>query len=331
MYREHIPVLFDAVLAFLQPKAGGKYIDGTLGAGGHAIGIFQASAPSGRLLAFDRDQEAIAFAGERFAEVDNRWNERVSFVHASYAEMGEVAPERGFDEVDGVLLDLGLSSRQLGKAERGFSFQLEGPLDMRFDPTHDVTAADLVNNLPEADLAELLWRYGEERHSRRYAREIVRSRPLATTSELAAVIAGAARGPRERLHPATKTFQALRIAVNEELTALEKGIAAAVDLLRPGGRLVIISFHSLEDRIVKRALRDLSRSCICPPKQPICTCNVQPVLRLVTRKAVSPSEAEAASNPRSRSAKLRAAEKLLIDAGRPSGRTAGAGRLGMPR
>ncbi len=329
MSREHIPVLFDAVLAFLQPKAGGKYIDGTLGAGGHAIGIFQASAPGGRLLAFDRDQEAIAFAGERFTEVDAQWKDRVSLVQASFAEMGEIAPERGFDEVDGILLDLGLSSRQLGSAQRGFSFQLEGPLDMRFDPAQGITAADLINNLPEAELAELLWRYGEERNSRRYAREIVKARPLTTTSELAAVIAGASRGPRERLHPATRSFQALRIVVNEELAALERGIAAAVVLLKPGGRLVIISFHSLEDRIVKRALRDLSKSCICPPEQPICTCNNQPLLRLVTRKAVSPSEAEAASNPRSRSAKLRVAEKLPIDAGQPGGRVpgfAGAGR-----
>lgn len=328
MSGEHVPVLFDAVLAFLQPRAGGKYIDGTLGAGGHAVGIFKASAPSGRLLAFDRDLEAIAFAGERFAETDARWKDRVNFVHASYADMDEVAPEWGFGEVDGVLLDLGLSSRQLGNAQRGFSFQLEGPLDMRFDPSQGVTAADLVNNLPEAELAELLWRLGEERNSRRYAREIVRARPLTTTSELAAVIAHISRGLRGRLHPATKTFQALRIAVNAELAALEEGIAAAVALLKPGGRLVVISFHSLEDRIVKRALRDLSRSCICPPEQPICTCNVRPVLRLVTRKAVSPSEAEAASNPRSRSAKLRVAEKLLVDVGLPGGRTPGVAGVG---
>ncbi|NLF63766.1 MAG: 16S rRNA (cytosine(1402)-N(4))-methyltransferase RsmH [Chloroflexi bacterium] len=305
---EHIPVLFAEVLRLLQPRAGGLYIDGTLGAGGHAGGILEASSPNGRLLGFDRDPEAIRFASERLG----RFGDRFTAVHASYAAMAELAPEHGFDQVDGILLDLGLSSRQLEDPERGFSFLLEGPLDMRFDPTQGAPAATLINKLPEKALADLFWRYGEEENSRRYARAIVAERPLQTTRELADVIEKAAPAAvrRKRIHPATQVFQALRIAVNEELRELEEGLPAAIGLLRPGGRVAVISFHSLEDRFVKNLFRDLARDCVCPPGQPVCTCNTVPQVKVLTRKAVMPGDTEIEMNPRSRSARLRVAEKL---------------------
>lgn len=305
---EHIPVLYDDVMRLLQPQPGGKYIDGTLGGGGHTAGILERSAPDGRVLAFDRDPEAIAFARQRLAQ----YAERVTYVQGSYAEMETVAPAHGFTVVDGVLLDLGLSSRQLAAEERGFSFMREGPLDMRFDPTQGETAADLVNNLNAEALADIFWRYGEEQNSRRYARAIIEARPLQTTTELAEVIEEAAPHwvRRKRIHPATQVFQALRIAVNQELRALETGLQAAIELLRPGGRVAVISFHSLEDRFVKNLFRDLTRDCICPPRQPICTCDVEPTLQLVTRKAVMAGDAEIEENPRSRSARLRVAQKL---------------------
>lgn len=305
---EHVPVLYTEVLELLQPRPGGLYIDGTLGAGGHAGGILEASAPDGRLLAFDRDPEALRFAGERL----RRFGDRFTAVHASYAAMAELAPAQGFGQVDGILLDLGLSSRQLEDPERGFSFLLEGPLDMRFDPTQGAPAATLINRLPEKALADLFWRYGEEQNSRRYARAIVAERPLQTTRELADVIEKAAPAAvrRKRIHPATRLFQALRIAVNEELSELENGLPAAIELLRPGGRIAVISFHSLEDRFVKNLFRDLARDCVCPPSQPVCTCDTVPQVRVVTRKVVVPGEAEVENNPRSRSARLRVAEKL---------------------
>lgn len=311
MSEEHIPVLLDEVLDLLQPRPGGLYIDGTVGAGGHAAGILEVSAPDGRLLAFDRDREALAFAQERL----QRFTDRVTFVHASYAAMGELAPVHGFAPVDGILLDLGLSSRQLEDGARGFSFMREGPLDMRFDTTAGQTAADLVNSLPAETLADIFWEYGEERHSRRYARAIVEARPIQTTTELANLIEREAPGylQRKRIHPATQVFQALRIAVNRELEALETGLEAAISLLRPGGRVAVISFHSLEDRFVKNYFRDLTKECICPPRQPICTCDVEPLVTLITRKTVMPDEEEIEENPRSRSARLRVAEKLPLE------------------
>jgi 16S rRNA (cytosine1402-N4)-methyltransferase len=301
----HIPVLYHEVLELLKPQPDGRFIDGTLGAGGHTAGILIASAPQGRVLAFDRDLDAIGFSRKRLAQ----YRDRVVFVHASYAEMATVAPSHGFSEVDGVLLDLGLSSRQLANGRRGFSFNKEGPLDMRFDVTSGVTAADLLNNLSESELADLLWRYGEVRQSRRMARVIVENRPLETTSQLASVISE--NFPRKgRIHPATQAFQALRIAVNRELEAVESGVRAAVDLLSSGGRLAVISFHSLEDRFVKRFFRELCKACTCPPEQLICTCNRQAAFRLVNRKAVKASEEEIGSNPRSRSARLRVIERI---------------------
>ena len=303
----HIPVLYHEVLQLLQPRPNGRYLDATLGAGGHAAGILQVSAPTGRVLAFDRDPEAITFARQQLAP----YGDRVTYINDSYAEMGRLAPANGFEALDGILLDLGLSSRQLQSAERGFSFMQDGPLDMRFDPTQGETAADLINNLSEAELADIFWQYGEERRSRRLARAIVNNRPFTNTRQLADLVAAQVKG-RERIHPATRIFQALRIATNHELEAVETGIPAAIGLLKPGGRIAVISFHSLEDRFVKQLFRRLSQSCTCPPQQPICTCGGKATLRLVTRKAVKASETEIQQNPRSRSARLRVAEKISI-------------------
>lgn len=301
----HIPVLFSEVLDLLRPQPGGQYIDGTLGAGGHTTGILEASAPDGRVLVFDRDLEAIQFTRRRL----KAYGERVVYINNSYAVMNKLAGENGFNAVKGVLLDLGLSSRQLADSSRGFSFLREGPLDMRFDSSSKATAADLINNLTKDELVEIFKRYGEVRHSERIAAMILANRPLHTTAELADLIA-AEMGQKGRIHPATQVFQALRIAVNDELAELERGIEAALDVLEPGGRLAIISFHSLEDRIVKHTFRDLSKDCICPPAQPVCNCNVRARVRLVTRRAVKASNDEVLSNPRSRSARLRAVEKL---------------------
>ncbi len=305
MMNEHIPVLYHEVLEYLRPQPDGRYLDATLGAGGHTAGILEASAPTGRVLGFDRDPEAITFARRRLAQ----YIDRVAFVNASYVEMSRLAPANGFGQLDGVLLDLGLSSRQLSDAERGFSFMKDGPLDMRFDPTQGETAADLINNLSETELVDIFWKYGEERRSRRLARAIVNNRPFYTTRQLAELVAAQVKG-RERIHPATRIFQALRIAVNRELEAVETGIPAAIDLLKPNGRIAVISFHSLEDRFVKRLFRRLSQSCTCPPQQPICTCGGQATLKLITRKAVKATAVEIEQNPRSRSARLRVAEKL---------------------
>ncbi len=300
----HIPVLFDEVLMLLQPQPNGRYIDGTVGAGGHTAGLLKKSAPSGRVLVFDKDAEAIAFAQKQLKS----FGDRVTYVHASYAEMGSLAPAYDFAQVDGILLDLGLSSRQLDDAQRGFSFMKEGPLDMRFDTSQGETAADLINNLEEAALANIFWRYGEEKSSRKIARMIVAERPFTTTTQLAAKIAETVRR-RSRIHPATQTFQALRIAVNRELETVETGVMAALELLRPNGRLAVISFHSLEDRFVKQTFRRLSQDCICPPDQPVCTCGGVAKFRLITRKAVQASAKEIAQNSRSRSARLRVIEK----------------------
>jgi 16S rRNA (cytosine1402-N4)-methyltransferase len=309
--KAHTPVLLVAVLDGLAPGPGGLYIDGTIGAGGHAEAILQAAGSDGRLLGFDRDPAALALARARLAP----FGERVTLAHDSYEAMGRLAPRHGFAQVDGILLDLGLSSMQLDDPTRGFAFRHDGPLDMRFDPTAEIpTAADLANTLSEDELAWLLRDYGEERRARRIARAVVASRPFHTTAALAAVIEQAApRGPRRLradIHPATRTFQALRIAVNDELGALERVLPLAVELLKPGGRLVVISFHSLEDRIVKTFMRRESSDCICPPEQPICTCDHHATLRLMARKPIMPDDEEVEANPRARSARLRIAERV---------------------
>lgn len=302
---EHIPVLRDEVIAALNPQPGASLIDGTLGAGGHSLAWLEATAPDGRVLGFDRDAAALAVAQGRLA----RFGDRAQVVHASFDEMARIAPEQGFALVDAVLLDLGFSSLQIDDPARGFAFQLDGPLDMRYDDRQPTTAADLVNGLAERELAGLLFRFGEERHARRIARAIVAARPIESTRQLAETVAQATPQPRERIHPATRTFQALRIAVNDELDALERALPQAVGLLRSGGMLAVISFHSLEDRIVKRFMRRESTDCLCPPRQLVCTCGHRAALREVTRKPVTASGAEIAANPRARSAKLRAAEK----------------------
>ena len=301
----HQPVLYHEIIHALQPKNAGHYVDGTLGAGGHACGILEASTPEGRLLGLDVDPQALALARENLAP----YGQRARLLQASYDSLTEMLREIGWDKVDGILLDLGLSSMQLDTPERGFSFQQDAPLDMRFDPASPTSAANLVNSLPQDELADLIYRYGEERASRRIAQAIVKARPLRTTRQLAAVIEAVL--PRKgHIHPATKTFQALRIAVNEELDRVENVLPQAVAALKSGGRLAIISFHSLEDRIVKEYFRRESRDCICPPRQPVCTCGHKAKLKEITRKPIIPGEAEIAANPRSRSAKLRIAEKL---------------------
>jgi 16S rRNA (cytosine1402-N4)-methyltransferase len=302
----HVPVLYDEVLAWLEPRPGGRYIDATLGAGGHATGILNASAPDGLLLAVDADPEAIAFA----EQVLQPFGGRVTLHVADFRHLQAVAAACGFDQADGILMDLGLSSRQLTDAERGFSFSQDGPLDMRLDRRQGQDAADLVNHLSEAELADLLWRYGEERHARRIARAIVAARPVTTTGQLAGLVERAVPR-REKIHPATRTFQALRIAVNGELEALNQALLQARDLLRPGGRLAVIAFHSLEDRLVKRFYQQEARDCICPPEVPVCVCQHRATLRVLTPRAVRPTSRETARNPRSRSARLRIAERLV--------------------
>lgn len=306
--REHVPVLYHEVLEAMQPRSGCRYVDATLGTGGHAAGILDASAPDGKLLGLDADPEAITYA----REVLRVYGDRVVLQAANFRQIDAVAPGLGFEEVDGILMDLGLSSRQLGQSSRGFSFSQDGPLDMRFDPGRGRSAADLVNHLPEAELADLFWRFGEERHSRRIARAIVAARPLTTTGQLADVVSRTV-GRREKIHPATRIFQALRIAVNHELEALSEALPQARDLLRPGGRIAVIAFHSLEDRLVKHFFLEEARDCLCPPEAVVCVCQHKATLRVLTRRPIRPTDEERAANPPSRSARLRVAERLSQD------------------
>ena len=285
--RVHVSVLFQSVIEFLAPRAGGRYIDATLGAGGHAAGILEASAPTGRLLGLDADPAALAVA----AAALSAYGARAMLVHVNFERLREVAAANGFLPVDGIVIDLGLSSMQLADAARGFSFQSDGALDMRFNPDEPTTAADLVNTLDESELADLIFEYGEDRASRRIARAIVAARPLTTAAQLAEVIERAV-GRRGRIHPATRTFQALRIVVNREIQVLQNVLPQIVETLAPQGRAAIISFHSLEDRQVKNFFRDSEQ------------------LRVLTKHPVRPTRAEQIANPRSRSAKLRVAEKI---------------------
>ncbi|MDX9992260.1 MAG: 16S rRNA (cytosine(1402)-N(4))-methyltransferase RsmH [Anaerolineales bacterium] len=304
MNAPHLSVLYQDIIHALRPRAAGRYIDGTLGAGGHAAGILEASAPDGELLGLDLDLQALAIARQRLAG----FGDRAHIVHASYLEMAEQAKKLGWPQVDGILLDLGVSSMQLDNAERGFSFLQDGPLDMRFDPTLGSSAADLVNALSESDLAEIIFRYGEERLSRKIAHIIVQNRPFTTTRPLADLLLKSI-GKRERIHPATRTFQALRIVVNGELETVERVLPLALEMLSPGGRLAVIAFHSLEDRIVKTYFRRESRDCLCPPRQPVCTCQHRATLSEVNRKPIEASSEEIHANSRARSAKLRIVEK----------------------
>jgi 16S rRNA (cytosine1402-N4)-methyltransferase len=304
----HKPVLFKETLTALSPRKGGNYIDATLGAGGHAEGILEASAPDGNLLGMDVDPQALKIASDRLG----RFGDRVRIVRRSYTNLQNEVLESGMDGVDGVLLDLGVSSMQLDTPLRGFSFKTEAPLDMRFDPENPVSADTLVNSLPETELADILWRYGEERESRRIARAICDSRPIRTTQELASVIHKAVKKSSGKIDPATRSFQAIRIAVNSELQSIDQVLPQALLVLKPGGRLAVISFHSLEDKLVKQFMRRESRDCICPPGQPVCTCGHKAVLKEITHRPVTAGAAEIQENPRSRSAHLRAAEKVAL-------------------
>lgn len=307
----HLSVLPREVLALLQPQPGERFVDGTLGGGGHAGLILEAIGPNGQLLGLDRDPEALQAAGRRLAT----FGDRVILRQGNFSEAARFVAELGWQGVDGMLLDLGVSSHQLDTGRRGFSFQTEAPLDMRMDPEAGMTAETAVNTLPEDELARIFREYGEERFARRIARRIVQVRvrqPLKTTLELAELVRGAVPGGHvpARIHPATRVFQALRIFVNDELDSLRHGLQQGLDLLRSGGRLAVISFHSLEDRIVKQTFRREAHPCTCPPSLPICSCGRQPRIELLTRKGVRAGEAEVADNPRARSAVLRAVRRF---------------------
>jgi 16S rRNA (cytosine1402-N4)-methyltransferase len=303
----HAPVLTEEVVHYLAVRPGGRYLDCTIGAGGHAAAIMDAASPGGVLLGLDADPMALEVAAQNLS----RFGDNVKLVEANFRELERVCRQNSFIPVHGALFDLGLSSMQLADDTRGFGLQVQAPLDMRVSPSQTLTASEIVNEYEDSDLANVIWRYGEEAASRRIARAIVRSRPVETTTQLASIISRTLGGQHgRRIHPATRTFQALRIAVNDELDALEAGLEQAVHVLGSGGRLTVISFHSLEDRIVKQFLVRESRDCICPPETPACTCGHKARLKTLTKKVVSPGRDETTANPRSRSARLRAAEKL---------------------
>jgi 16S rRNA (cytosine1402-N4)-methyltransferase len=304
-FAQHTPVLYEEAMLWLNPRSGGSFIDATVGLGGHAAGILAQSAPRGMLLALDTDAQALELARQRLAP----YGDRVLFAQAQHTELAVVARTHGFAQVDGILFDLGVSSLQLNDPGRGFSFQKDGPLDMRMSLGAGITAEEIVNTWSEGELARIIYQYGEEMHARRVARAICQRRPLWRTQELAEVVASVV-GSHSRIHPATRTFQALRIAVNEELASLQTVLPQAVELLAPDGRLAVISFHSLEDRIVKQFMTRESTGCICPPKMPQCTCAHVALLERLTKKPVRPTTEEVQHNPRSRSARLRVARRL---------------------
>jgi len=306
----HTTVLLREAVDLIGPRAGGVYVDGTLGGGGHAEEILKRSAPDGILVGLDQDREAVDRSRERLAG----YGGRALIRQANFRELEQVLAELKIDHVDGVLLDLGLSWFHLRSPERGFSFMSEGPLDMRMDAGRSTTAADLVNTLSRHDLTRIIREYGEESRAYAIAKAIERARdrePITTTTQLSQIVSSVFPPyPPRRINPATLTFQALRIAVNDELGALREGLDQAIGLLRPGGRAAIISFHSLEDRIVKQAFVGHAKGCICPPRLPVCRCGKKPDLKILTKRPVMASEDETAANPAARSAKLRAAEKL---------------------
>lgn len=307
----HQSVLATEVLELLRPKPDGIYLDGTLGGGGHSELILEASAPTGVLIGIDQDPAALEAASARLA----RFGARFRPIAGRFGDLAHLVNLQGIEAVDGIVLDLGVSSHQLDSAERGFSFRLDGPLDMRMNSNADTTAADLLRDLPASELERIIRDFGEERWAKKIAARIEQVRqqtPLFTTLQLADLVAHTIprRFHEERIHPATRTFQALRIAVNGELEQVEQGVRAGLALLRPGGRIAVISFHSLEDRLVKQHFRTAATGCVCPPKMPLCTCGRKPRIRLITGKPVVASEAERERNPRARSAKLRVAEKL---------------------
>lgn len=316
----HIPVLLEEALKYLQPRAGGQYIDGTLGGGGHTEAILEQSAPGGKVLGIDTDEQALERVSKRLSSMVEHG--RLALVRGNFAELARIVEDEAdfVSSVDGILLDLGFSSYQMDDPQRGFSFSVDGPLDMRLDQSQELTAADLVNRASEEELANIFWRYGEERRSRQVAWRIIRERargPISSTTQLARLAAAGVPYKPGMIHPATRVFQALRIAVNGELEQLEAVLPQMLDILsaasaeKKSGRMVIISFHSLEDRLVKVFMRREASDCICPPETPVCICGHKARLRILTPKPVTPTEQEIQGNPRARSAKLRAAE--IID------------------
>jgi 16S rRNA (cytosine1402-N4)-methyltransferase len=303
----HKPVLLSQAVEVLQVQPGKRYVDCTLGSGGHASAILERLLPDGQLLGIDADPEAINIAKARLAN----YTDSTIIVNDNFANLEPICRENNFLPVHGIFFDLGLSSIQLEVSERGFSFQHDGPLDMRFSPIQELTAADIVNNLPEDKLSQIIKTYGEEHHSKRIARCIIKNRPISSTLQLAGVVEKAIGSRRGKIHPATRTFMALRIAVNREFENLTTALKQTVNCLDGQGRLVVISYHSLEDRIVKQFMIRESKECICPPGTPICQCGHIPSLKIISKKAITPSLTEIKLNPRSRSAKLRVAERLL--------------------
>ena len=303
----HTPVMLPEVLRALDVQPGDRYIDCTLGGGGHAAAILEHSSPGGQLLGIEADPSALEVAKERL----QYFSASTLLVNDNFSNLQTICIKYDFFPVHGIIMDLGLSSMQLSQQGRGFSFQYDAPLDMRVNPAQKTSAADIVNTYPEAKLAEILKTYGEEPFSARIARSIVNARPLTTTLQLADLIEKTV-GRRGKIHPATRTFQALRIAVNHELENLESALRQAVDMLGYQGRLVVISYHSLEDRIVKQFMQKEARGCICPPSAPVCTCDHEPRIKILNKKVITPSETELRENPRSRSAKLRAAERIAM-------------------
>ena len=306
----HKPVLLEECIQALAIRPEGIYLDGTLGRAGHSREIAR-RLTSGRLICVDRDQAALDAAEERLAP----WRERVTLVHNNFCELDAILDGLGLERVDGMLFDLGVSSPQLDDPSRGFSYMADAPLDMRMDKTDTLTARTVVNEWPQEELRRILWQYGEERYASAIAGAIVRARDkggIETTLQLVDVLRAAmpAAALREKQHPAKRTFQAIRIAVNDELAAVDKMVRAAVPRLNAGGRLAVISFHSLEDRIVKNALAEFAKGCTCPPDFPVCVCGKKPQVKLVNRKPIVSGPAELEENPRARSAKLRVAEKL---------------------
>jgi len=308
---EHTPVLLEQCIAGLMIKPNGTYVDGTLGRGGHSIEIAKKIGNGGRLICFDRDAEAI----KETAEVLSEYKEKITFIHDNYSTLVETVTALGIAAVDGMLFDLGVSSPQLSDPNRGFSYMKDAPLDMRMDADQELTALEAVNNWSIDELRKVFFEYGEEKYSDRIARAIVRHRektPVMTTFDLNEIIISAIppAARREQQHPSKRCFQALRIAVNDELGALRKMIGCAPDILKAGGRICVISFHSLEDRIIKNEFALRAKGCICPKDFPVCVCGIKPTLKLITKKPLTPDERELEENPRARSAKLRIAEKI---------------------
>lgn len=314
----HIPVLWEEVLTYLNPKSGGLYVDATIGLGGHSLSILQKSAPAGKLIGIDQDDLALSKCEKRLKVFKNR----LKLIHGNFSDLQDLLELQGVSKVDGVLFDLGVSTFQLDTPERGFSFQHNGPLDMRMDQQMPILASDIVNESTAKSLLKIFREYGEERYAKLIAQRIVESRsaaPITTTQQLTKIVESAILGKfknrktdlqQRKIHPATRVFQALRIAVNDELKNLKQGIDAAVSVLKKEGCLCMISFHSLEDRIVKQKFQFYAKTCICSPKAPICICNHQQKLKVITRRPILTSTNEIDENPRSRSAKMRVAVRV---------------------